>query len=119
MPRIRLLALALASAALGSACYRVTVVSNAAPSPTVVDKPWVNYFVIGLVPPPQPISVAKECPSGVSKVVTERSFLNGLVSSLTWSLYTPIHVNVTCAGSGRASLGIPPEALGVAADARP
>lgn len=102
----------LACVALASACYRVTVVSNAAPSPTVVDKPWVNSFVLGLVPPSAPVDVAQQCPGGnVAKVVTERSFLNGLVAALTSSIYTPMHVQVTCAAS-RSSMGLPPDLLG-------
>jgi hypothetical protein len=33
----------------------------------------------------------------VAKVETERSFLNGLVGAITWNIYTPMHVLVTCA----------------------
>ena len=76
-------------------CYHVTVISGTSPSPTVVDKPWQNSFVYGLVPPPE-LNVKEQCPNGVQKVETETSFVNGLVSALTWSLYTPIHAKVTC-----------------------
>lgn len=115
MPRLQTFAAALAAALLASACYRVTVVTGAAPSATVVDKPWNNSFVIGLVPPP-PVDVSKQCPAGVSSVVTQRSFLNGLVSFLTSSIYTPLQVTATCAGSTRtSSLGLPPEFLGTPA----
>jgi Bor protein len=108
-PRVRA---ALVGATLLSACYRVTVVSNAAPSPTVLDKPWVNSFVFGLVPP-DTLRVTPTCAGGnVSKVVTERSFLNGLVAAITWNIYTPLHVNVTCGSGSRSSMGLPPELLG-------
>lgn len=86
----------LLGAAMLTGCYHITVVSGTAPSPTVVDKPWQNSFVYGLVPPPE-INVREQCPNGVQKVETEASFVNGLVSALTWSLYTPIHAKVTCA----------------------
>ena len=80
-----------------SGCYHVTVISGTSASATVVDKPWQNSFVYGLVPPPE-LNVKDQCPNGVQKVETEQSFVNGLVSALTWSLYTPIHARVTCSG---------------------
>ena len=82
-------------AMLLTGCYHVTVISGTTPSPTVVDKPWQNSFVYGLVPPPE-LNVKEQCPNGVQKVETETSFVNGLVGALTWSLYTPIHTKVTC-----------------------
>lgn len=85
----------LLSAMLLTGCYHVTVVSGTSPAPTVVDKPWQNSFVYGLVPPPE-INVREQCPNGVQKVETETSFVNGLVGALTWSLYTPIHARITC-----------------------
>ena len=83
------------AALLLAGCYHVTVVTSAAPPGTHVNKEWQNSFVYGLVPP-QELNVKDQCPQGVTKVETERSFLNGLVSLLTWSIYTPLHVEVTC-----------------------
>lgn len=82
-------------AMLLTGCYQVTVISGTSPAPTVVDKPWQNSFVYGLVPPPE-LNVKEQCPNGVQKVETEVSVVNGLVGALTWSLYTPIHARVTC-----------------------
>jgi hypothetical protein len=82
-------------AMLVTGCYRVTVISGTSPAPTVVDKPWQNSFVYGLVPPPE-LNVKDQCPNGVQKVETEMSFLNGLVGALTWSIFTPVHARVTC-----------------------
>lgn len=82
-------------AALLTGCYHITVVSGSAPAPTVVDKPWQNSFIYGLVPPPE-LNVKEQCPNGVQKVETEATFLNGLVGFLTYSIYTPIHAKVTC-----------------------
>lgn len=117
MSRLRSSAAAvlLAAAALASsACYRVTVVTNATPSTVTVDKPWNNSFVYGLVPP-APIDVAPKCTNGVSKVVTQRSFLNSLVGAITYSIYTPLQVNVTCAtGARTATLGLPESITGIA-----
>jgi len=94
MKRLRFLALA-ALAMSAPACYHITVLSGAPTTATTVDKPWQNSFVYGLVPPAEMTS--EKCPSGVAKVETERSFLNSLVAGLTWSLYTPMHVTITCA----------------------
>lgn len=81
---------------LGTGCYHVTVITGAPAGQGTIDKQWQNSFVYGLVPPPA-IDAKSTCARGVSKVETERSFLNGLVSAITWSIYTPMHATVTCA----------------------
>jgi hypothetical protein len=86
--------LLLAAVLLGG-CYHVTVVTASPPTATTVNKEWQNSFVYGLVPPPE-LNVKEQCPQGVAKVETERSFINGLVTWLTWDIYTPMHVQVTC-----------------------
>lgn len=85
--------------AFTSGCYRVTVNTATPPSAGVVARPWSNSFVYGIVPP-APVSTAETCTGGVSQVITQRSFLNGVVSSLTFGLYTPIDIRATC-GAGR------------------
>lgn len=79
-----------------SACFRVTVVTGAPTSTQTIDKPWQMSFVYGLVPPSE-LSTRPACAQGVAEVMTERSFLNGLVGALSSSLVTPLHVKVTCA----------------------
>jgi hypothetical protein len=83
-------------ASLSSACYHVTVLTGAPTGPEKIDKEWQNSFVIGLVPPAE-LSTKETCARGVASVETERSFLNGLVGAITWNIYTPMHVTVTCA----------------------
>ncbi len=83
----------------------MTVVTAPAPAAAapVVDRPWTNSFVFGLVPP-APVDVSRECgAAGVSQVVTQRNFLNGLVAALTSSLYTPLQITATCAGARSSS----------------
>lgn len=98
--RSRTLAVLAAAALVSGGCYRVTVITGAPPadSTTVkpVDKPWQLSFVYGLVPPPD-VDTKAQCPQGFAVVQTERSFLNGLVSALSWSIFTPMHTKVTCA----------------------
>ena len=91
----RTLAIITIAAAL-SGCYHVTVISSAQPSPTVVEKPWQHSFIDGLVPPSE-LETKEQCPSGVAKVETQRSFVNLLASWITSGIYSPIAVKVTCA----------------------
>lgn len=88
--------LSIVAAVLCAGCYRVTVVTGAPPAPESVDKKWQYSFVYGLVPPPE-LNTRDQCPQGFSAVVTERSFLNGLVGAITYSIFTPMHTKVTCA----------------------
>lgn len=93
---MRATALLALSTVLCAGCYRVTVLTGAPPAPQIIDKPWQNSFVYGLVPPPE-IDAKPTCAQGFAEVMTERSFLNGLVGALTSSIFTPMHAKVTCA----------------------
>lgn len=84
-------------------CFHATIETGLAPSPQVIDQPWASAWVYGLVPPKTVEAMAK-CPNGVSKVETQISFLNGLVGLLTFSIYTPMTIKVTCASGGSASI---------------
>jgi hypothetical protein len=87
-----------------AACHHQTVQTGLSPGPTVIDMPWVATWIFGIIPAKE-IDVRSQCPSNVATVETERSFLNGLVGSVTIGIYTPVHVRVTCAG-GTASLPV-------------
>ena len=86
----------LAALLAASGCYRITVTSNATPSPTVVEKPWQHSFISGLVPPAE-INVKDQCPNGVARVETVHSPANVLATLLTNGIYSPLAVKVTCA----------------------
>ena len=87
-----------------SACFHATITTGRPESSTVIEKPWASSFIFGLVPP-DVLDVSSECKSGVAKVETQHSFLNGLVAFLTFQIYTPMTLTVTCAGSGGAMKG--------------
>ncbi|HSH75187.1 MAG TPA: Bor family protein [Longimicrobiales bacterium] len=90
-------------ATMASACYHATVNTGVAPGSRQIEQPWAKAFVFGLVPP-DPMDAMAECGSqGVARVETQISFLNGLVSMLTFSIFTPMEITVTC-GGGQASL---------------
>ena len=100
------------------ACYHATIETGLAPSTTVIDKPWASSFIYGLVPP-STIETKSKCTNGVAKVETQHSFLNYIVGSLTFGIYTPIAIKVTCAQGGRASIPSGASTLQVGADATP
>ncbi len=81
---------------VSSACYRQVVQTGRTPAATVIDRPWTHTWLWGLVPA-SPIDVTSQCRSGIATVVTEQSFMNGLVGVLTLGIYTPRHVTITCA----------------------
>ncbi|HEX9580308.1 MAG TPA: Bor family protein [Gemmatimonadales bacterium] len=80
-------------------CYHATIETGRPPSPQVVEKPWAPSFIYGIVPPAV-LETASQCPNGVSKVETLHSFLNGLVAGLTFGIFTPMTLKVTCAAAG-------------------
>ena|SRR5687767_13028487 len=84
-------------------CYHATVETGATPSTEVIDKSFASAWIYGLVPP-STVSTAQKCPNGVAKVETEHSFVNQLVGILTLGIYTPMHIKVTCAVGGSASV---------------
>ena len=100
---------------LAAGCYHATIDTGRPPSADTIVKPWANSWVYGLVPP-QTLETAQKCPSGVAKVETMHSFLNGLVDVLTFGIYTPMTLRVTCAQSGSSALpAIPAHGNNVAA----
>lgn len=94
----KILSLILLSTIL-TGCYHATIVTDKAPSNIVIDQPWSLGFVYGLIPPPD-VDASQKCTDGIAKVETKHSFLNQLVSGLTFGLVTPIHITVTCAAPG-------------------
>jgi hypothetical protein len=90
---------------------------------TVIDMPWANSFIFGLVPPAT-VEAAAKCPGGVAMVETEHSFLNWLVGAITFGIYTPIHIKVTCAATavsvnGEIEYLVPEADLVIREDATP
>ena len=96
-----------------TACYHQVVDTGLPAGSTKIDKPWTATWIFGLVPA-TPIDFRTQCPNGVAMVDTQMTFLNGLVGVLTFGIFTPLSVSVTCSGSGSA-LG--PSAPAVRVDA--
>jgi len=64
---------------------------------------WKHSWLWGLVPP-SVVAAESECESGVAKVETQHSFVNGLVNVLTSGIYTPLTVTVTCAAKDMSAV---------------
>jgi hypothetical protein len=98
------IAILLVGALLSQGCYHATIETGSTPSPETIDKQWATSFVYGLVPP-STVETAQKCPSGVAKVETQQSFLNGVVAILTFGIFTPMAIKVTCAAKSSADAG--------------
>ena len=88
---------------LPTACYHATVTTGLRPSAMKIENKWANSFVYGLVPPPA-VETMERCTSGVAQVDTQLSFLNQVVGFLTFGIYTPMEIVVTCASGGMEEL---------------
>lgn len=106
-----LLLLTLALSVAG--CYHARIETGLTPSAQVYEQTFASGWIYGLVPP-STVEAAEQCPNGVAIVETELSFVNQLVSALTFGIYTPMHIKVTCAASGTSALPAPSEAVAVA-----
>jgi hypothetical protein len=106
--------LALGAAALTSlsGCYTTVISSGKPVGGTTIeyDGKWHHGIVYGMAELSGPYDLSKACPNGWAEVETETSFLNGLVQSITYSLYNPQTVTVRCAAGAP-----PPPAAGAAA----
>jgi len=90
------------------ACYHATIQTGLPAGSAVVRQDWAAGWLWGLVPP-KPVSTLAQCPSGVSKVETQHSFLNMVVQALTGGIFTPMSIKATCASGGRAERSPSPE----------
>ena len=89
------MSIAFASAILLTSCYSYTsVVGKGAQGTTEVTK-WNHYVIAGLAP--VGVSNSQEMASGATdySVYTRQSFVNGLVSIVTFGVYTPTTTTVT------------------------
>ena len=87
---------------LSAGCYKAVIETGRPASTTIVQNEWASSWIAGLIPPAV-VNVASQCPNGVSKVQTEHSFLNMLAQFVTFSIYSPMTITVTCASAGSAS----------------
>ena len=97
-------------------CYTATIETGLKPSTVTIEKNWATGWLYGLVPP-KTIETAAKCHNGVAKVVTQHSFANLLVVNLTFGIYTPMTIKVTCALPSETSLAEPQNTFEISKDA--
>lgn len=73
--------LAVAFAAVASGCHHAIVESGRPTDGQVIEDKWADSFVHGLVPP-DAVNAAQQCPNGIARVETRRSFMNVCLSTL-------------------------------------
>lgn len=57
---------------------------------------WHHGGIVGLVEFSEPVDINAHCKGGWTSLETENSFLTGLVSGVTYGLYTPRMANLVC-----------------------
>jgi len=98
-------------------CYHAMVTTGLTPSTVTIDEKFATGWIYGLVPP-KTVETAAKCTDGVAMVETELSFVNQLVGAITFGIYTPMHIKVTCAMAGSASVRSTSPDISIANDAR-
>jgi len=84
------------SLSTGCASHHAVVKTGVEPGPRKVEDKWADGWVNGLVAP-DAVDAESGCgEGGVAVVETRISFLNGLVSTLTLGIYSPMEIVVTC-----------------------
>jgi hypothetical protein len=83
-----------------SACFTTTLRSGQpANAPRLEnDRRWHHGLIWGIAELSGPYDLKKLCPNGWAEITTETSFVNGLLTSLTSSIYTPQSVTIRCSG---------------------
>lgn len=92
---IRLSFLVLAASLMLTSCYTYTSVVGKGAQGTTQVKKWNNYLINGLIPigVSDPKAMAGDATDYTVKV--EHSFVNGLLSALTFGIYSPTTTTVT------------------------
>jgi hypothetical protein len=81
-----------------SGCYHAQITTGLDASNEVYQQAWATSFIGGLVPP-DIVNAEEQCSNGVAKVETRHSFLNMIAQMITFSLYSPMEITVTCASA--------------------
>ena len=93
--KLKILTVFLAVSVMLSSCYSYTVVVGKGAQGTQETTKWNNYILFGLAP--VGVSDAKALAGGAEDytVHTRQSFVNGLLSAITFGIYTPTTTTVT------------------------
>jgi len=88
-----------ASLFLATGCFHVSYVSNKPQAATPAYDGWHSDVVWGLAEVSDPVDVPKLCPGGFARIESQLTFVQGLVQYITFGIYNPQNVTVTCGSS--------------------
>lgn len=83
---------------LFTGCYHAEITTGLPASNDVYQQAWAASFIGGLVPP-SVTNAEQHCSNGVARVETRLSFLNMVAAMVTFNLYSPMEITVTCASA--------------------
>jgi len=93
----------IATLLLLTGCFHFHYVNTAVPpAPAAQEESWHHGFLWGIVEASPAVPVSRICPNVFARVDSEESFVNGFLQVITWSIYSPQTVSVTCSGYGSA-----------------
>ena len=81
-----------------SGCFHARIETGLTPSGQVIDMPFATSWINGLIPPAT-VYAAEQCANGVAIVETEHTFVNQIVTGITFGIFSPMRIKVTCAAS--------------------
>lgn len=92
---MKIMAIVFTSSILFTSCYSYTSVVGTGAQGNQQTTQWNHYVVYGLAP--VGVSDSKQMANGADNytVFTRQSFVNGLISGLTFGIYTPTTTTVT------------------------
>jgi hypothetical protein len=92
---MKMMAILFASSMLLTSCYSYTSVVGEGAKGNSKTTQWNHYVIYGLAP--VGVSDSKEMANGAKDytVCTRQTFVNGLVASLTFGIYTPSTTTIT------------------------
>jgi Bor protein len=97
--RLLVVALLIGALPLSVACHTMTFQVADGPAGVVV-KDRKSFYLGGLVPTKH-VDVAQFCPNGAVAITEEISFVDGLLSLVTLSIYTPRSSYYECSAGGQ------------------
>ena len=103
-------------------CWRTTIshgeTAAREPSPEWESK-WHSGFINGVAEATGPYELKQACPDGWANIYTRTNFWAGLVTNITYSIYTAQNVSVACSANRAAPSAAKPASPQPAAARKP
>jgi hypothetical protein len=99
--------ISLALALSACATHRINYSNPSVPAGGATKDYRQSFYLWGLVGGKE-VDLARECPSGVAKIESKSSAIDGILAAITAGIYSPMSVHVQCAGGQSASLETKP-----------